>query len=572
MNTLLSQSKRYFIPRYQREFSWKKEHIEELWNDITDNLEVVNGEITCSEYFLGTLVLAGSDDSFDIEIVDGQQRITIITILISLISRQLLQIGQEAPANSTFNNYIKGTDRRGREFKKLDKRSQSDYFSLLVQDMDVHECDAVTDEDSRILEAYQVIESLLSKSNISKRIFKKTAIDDEEYTVGLFALLDQVVDHLKVIRVNVIDQDEAYLIFEILNARGINLSSVDLIKNKVLAEWDDQYPIDFAKQKWDEILNRLTERETKSSLEDYVLHWWVTRHPYTSKRNLYKAFRKKWQEGIIVPRLFLEDLHSASALYVKIASPNTNDWTQLDQKPIFNALSALKTFNVSINRPFLMSLFLAKQNGRIRQAFLIETLQKVEAFHFAFNAICSMRPSGIEGAYSKAARLLHAAGDAREARAVITDLMSRLRDRLPSETTFLEKFKKLKFTNSFTKDKKLIQYIFIKMELYARNSNEFYPESLTLEHIRSQSSGNGSYIGAIGNLLPLGEQLNGNAGTRVFSDKIEAYRDSDYRVVQSFIEENESKNEWEESDIELRTQQISTIAFRDVWSLNNIVV
>lgn len=572
INTLLSQSKRYFIPRYQREFSWKKEQIEELWNDIVDNLEEVNGELTCSEYFLGTLVLAGSDDSFDVEIVDGQQRITIITILIALISRKLLGVGQEAPANSTFNNYIKGTDRRGREFKKLDKRSQSNYFSLLVQDVNLHECETATDEDRRIQEAYQVIESLLSVTNISKCIFQKDTIDQEEYTQGLFVLLDQVVDHLKVIRVNVIDQDEAYLIFEILNARGINLSPVDLIKNKVLAEWDNQYPIDFAKQKWDEISSRLSQRETKSSLEDYVLHWWVTRYPYTSKRNLYKAFRKKWQSGNVVPRLFLEDLHSASELYIKIASPETNDWTQADQMPIFNSLSALKTFNISINRPFLMSLFLAKRNRKIRQSFLIEILEKLEAFHFAFNAICSMRPSGIEGAYSKAARLLHEAADSREGRNVINDLIARLGDRLPSETTFLEKFKKLKFTNSFTKDKKLIQYLFIKMELHTRDSNEFYPENLTLEHILSQSAGNDNCIGAVGNLLPIGEQLNGDAGTRPFPQKINTYRNSDYRIVQTFVQENEHKTIWERQDIESRTEQIARMAFHDVWSLSHLTV
>ncbi|WP_424094872.1 DUF262 domain-containing protein [Moorena producens] len=179
INTLLSQSKRYVIPRYQREFSWTKEQIEELWDDIVANLEERNGEITCSEYFLGTLVLAGSDESFDIEIVDGQQRITIITMLISLISRKLKKVGEEASATSAFNNYIKGTDRRGREFKKLDKCSQSNYFSLLVQDLQPYECSATTDEDNRIKDAYDTIEMLLSIDTISKCIFKKDKIDNE---------------------------------------------------------------------------------------------------------------------------------------------------------------------------------------------------------------------------------------------------------------------------------------------------------------------------------------------------------------------------------------------------------
>ncbi|NEP24479.1 HNH endonuclease family protein [Moorena sp. SIO3I6] len=181
-----------------------------------------------------------------------------------------------------------------------------------------------------------------------------------------------------------------------------------------------------------------------------------------------------------------------------------------------------------------------------------------------------MRPSGVEGAYSKAARLLHESSNKREATKVINDLIEMLTDRLPSEAIFLDKFRKLKFTNSCTKQNKLIKYIFIKMELYYRKNNEFYPEDLTLEHILPQSSGDKNKIGMIGNLLPIGESLNGDAGTRRLSEKMPTYKKSDYRIVQEFVEKNGDKSIWEVKDIESRTDQLAREAFQNVWALNQI--
>lgn len=566
INTLLSVSKQYFIPRYQREFSWGKEQIEELWTDLIDNIKFENGVMSCEEYFIGTLVLAGSDESFEVEIVDGQQRLTVITMLISAICRALAEAGKTEPATSTFNTFIKGVNRRGDAFKKLDKRSRTNYFSLLIQDLEQHECIPETQEDSRVFDAYRVISGLLSKASIAKDIYQLPAISDEQYVDALFTVIDLMADHLKVIRVNVTDQDEAYVIFEILNARGINLGPVDLIKNKVLAEWDNQYPIDFAKEKWDEIASRLNDRDVQIGLEDYAIHHWTTRFPYTSKRNLYKSFRKRWLKNELSPREYLEDLHSCSEVYVKLISPQIDDWPQLDQRPIFNSLSALDTFNVSINRSFLLSLFIAREKNRISQAQQIVVLRAIETFHFMFNAICSMRPSGIEGTYAKYSRLLSSAENRRTALAVINELLEKLRERLPDEASFTTKFSQLQFTNKQASHKKLVQYILVRFEMHARRgANELMPDSMTIEHISSQAGLGVSMLGSIGNLLPLGAQLNERADRSPFQRKLQVYAGSEYQVVSRFIEANREKTEWLDQDIVNRARDMALQAYREIW-------
>ncbi|MGK7287482.1 DUF262 domain-containing protein [Buttiauxella agrestis] len=191
INTLLSVNKQYFIPRYQRDFSWTKENIDELWSDLINSINVdENGNLTCEEYFIGTLVLAGRDDSFEVEVVDGQQRLTVITMLISAICRALLVSGGERPARSIFETYIKGIDRQGNEFPKLDKRATTNYFSLTVQDLELHECEVVSEEDELVQNAFTQINRLISKASLKKAFNINGRFPDESYRNILNSLID----------------------------------------------------------------------------------------------------------------------------------------------------------------------------------------------------------------------------------------------------------------------------------------------------------------------------------------------------------------------------------------------
>lgn len=568
INALLSVNKQYYIPRYQRNFSWTKENIDELWSDLVECV-VFNGDsYTCEEYFIGTLVLAGRDDNFEVEVVDGQQRLTVITMFISAICRALNESGEVNAAKSTFETYIKGRDRRGNEFAKLDKKTSSNYFCLTVQDLQKHPAVLQSSEDELIQSAFNQINKLISKQSIKRNFKIEGEFTNSNYILMLNLLVDLLLDHLKIIRVSVLNNDDAYTIFEILNARGINLSPVDLIKNKVLQEWSDLYPSDFAKEKWNGIETNLASRDITVTIEEYCMHQWATTFPNTSKRNLYKAFKRQWNNEAFTAESYLIKLHEDSLIYIKLFSPLLSDWRQVDKIEIYNSLSALKLFNVSIMRSFLLSLYKIREKNIIRQSFFIETLKKIENFHFMFNAICSLRPSGLEGLYAKSARMLNHASDNREAKSVITELISSLNERKPTKENFIEKFSKLQFMNNNTANKKLIQYIFIKMERNYRGTGEFEPQDLSLEHILSQSgSGVASeIIGSIGNLLPMGQQINGRANTADFNRKKIIYEESDYKVVENFLIDN-TQNEWNVANIQLRTNQLAELAYDTLWSL-----
>ena len=85
----LTLPRRYVIPRFQREYSWEAEELEELWDDLLDSIKIENNMLVASEYFIGSLVLVGDDDTrnIDRQVVDGQQRLMTFTVAFSVLSQ-----------------------------------------------------------------------------------------------------------------------------------------------------------------------------------------------------------------------------------------------------------------------------------------------------------------------------------------------------------------------------------------------------------------------------------------------------------------------------------------------------
>ena len=116
---LLLSGRQFVIPRFQREYSWERKNYKEFLDDMLDCLIVNNGRISYDQYFLGTMLFVGDcfdDDKMEIDVVDGQQRLTTITILFSALSDRFLQLQQDVLSQQMFK-YIMTCDDDGNEVR-----------------------------------------------------------------------------------------------------------------------------------------------------------------------------------------------------------------------------------------------------------------------------------------------------------------------------------------------------------------------------------------------------------------------------------------------------------------------
>ncbi len=105
---LLISKRQFVIPRFQREYSWEKSNYQEFLDDMLGNLVIQNGVICARSYFLGTMLFIGNfseGTKKEIQVVDGQQRLTTITILFSVMSDVLKKIGEDDLADILFRIY-----------------------------------------------------------------------------------------------------------------------------------------------------------------------------------------------------------------------------------------------------------------------------------------------------------------------------------------------------------------------------------------------------------------------------------------------------------------------------------
>jgi hypothetical protein len=195
-------------------------------------------------------------------------------------------------------------------------------------------------------------------------------------------------------------------------------------------------------------------------------------------------------------------------------------------------------------------------------------LIEMEKFHFKYSGISSLKMNIFEGKYSKTARDLRKSTTKAQSKVVIDQLLSFYREKEPTAESFKQKFAELKFTNQYTRDKKLIQYIFSKIENSYRRTDELSINKISLEHIDPQTNANGNY-GWLGNLLPLDKLLNEQCGDKDFINKLNIYKQSDLKLVQEFLNKYKSETVWDRANQDNWFDFLTDVAYNRTWKLED---
>lgn len=562
----MKSSCQFIIPRFQREYSWDKKNYQEFFEDMINNLVVDKGNIKDDQYFLGTMLFVGNfteKPDKPIEVIDGQQRLTTITILFSVLSDRFRELGEDTLSKQLFN-YIMTTDDDGNEVRVLQSKSSYPYFVYYIQDRE-KTIDTLpnTEEENCIKETYEYFLQQTSE-NALKKLLKKRMGDDIVHAFShleiLKALRDQVLG-CTFISIAAADKDQANKIFAILNAKGKRLAYIDLIKNKIFEELKDGVDGTFAEESWDEIKKLLNSGAETIGMATFFKHYWISKYRRCNASVLYDNFNKTIAKKKETYKEFLRDLVNNAKNYVKIINPNRADYN--NRKEYFWLVQSLstmnKTFNVVQTRIALLALYDVKERDLISTAQFKKAIITMENFHFAFTTICSMRTNNLEGIYSRFAIDLRKCTNKQETSKVIEErLITPLEKLYPKYNSFKAGFGELIYSKKDLPMNVKTKYTVYKLNCYF-SGKEIFEDDGSIEHIVSETAGESALN--IGNLILLEQELNREAGEKDYLDKLYYYKKSNYDWIQKFIKENDV---WSEEKIRDRAEKLADIYYKDI--------
>lgn len=567
---LFLSQKQFIIPRFQREYSWDKKNYVEFFEDMVKALEIVDGKITSSQYFLGTMLFVGNfteGTEKEIVVVDGQQRLTTITILFSAMSFIFKSINQEVLSEQLFR-YIMTINDNGEEVRILKSKSHYPYFAYFIQDKTKSVATIPTsEEEERIKETYEYFMGVLQEKKLKKLLSRYIGND---YVVSLpfveilKALRDQILN-TTFVSISTDDSKQANSIFEILNAKGKSLAHIDLIKNKIFETLTDVEPADFAEEQWKKIKTTLRGDNNEAvGLATFYSHYWNSKYKKSTANKLYDDFLKqKLFTSKDKCRDFLNDMALNASYYMKIVNPNRSDYD--NRKEYFwlvqslNAMSNL--FNIVQVRIALIALYDIKERELISTKLFKKTVQYLENFHFAYNAVTSGRANKVEKIYSVFSISVRKSTSKEETEKIIQEkLINELELFYPSWNSFSQDFIKLSYSKKEHPSNVKTKYAINKLCCYFMG-NEIFPDNGSIEHILPESSDANFDVCKIGNLILLEEPLNKEADTLSFEDKINVYRKSCYPWVKSFIEMTSS---FSQSDFQERALRLSKLYYEKI--------
>lgn len=563
MDDVLRLQRKYVIPRFQREFSWELEELTEIYDDLIDNIVYTNNRLCTNEYFVGSLVLVGDDDDttkIERYVVDGQQRLTTFTIAFAVLSQKLKEIKEERLSQITHLNVL-GEDNDGNPYAKLVNENPKPFFQKRIQQKEI-DFSAIpqSEEERRLLYAYNFFDKQLKENILLNEIRDRNpGMEHINYIDALRAFRDQILK-CKVIYVTVKSFDDAYTIFEVLNAKGKDLSPVDIIKNLIFSILTEEEPLDTASEKWRKIKSEMKKCDN-ADFNTFYRHYWLSRYCLSTSRKLVANFKKYIPKTINSYTELIDDMENAAKDYSEIVDPDINNWLQPESLSVYTTLNALNIFNTTQVRIFLLALFDAKKRDVISHKNYKKILTYLEYYHFVFTAVCSSRPSGLERRYSSYARKLRNCNKKEDSADCIKNLIIDLKESLPEYSIFESKFKLITFTTKQERDKKLVQYILKKLEVFYA-TDELKPNSFTIEHILPESTGNNS-VGMLGNLIPLGENLNTELKDKNFNTKLIKYKESQYATVRRFVQDYEGIEDWTQELILRRTIDMAKILYNN---------
>ncbi len=541
---LMGNGLHYEVPKYQRDYSWDKEQWSDLWYDLMQMIDEKDS------HYMGYLVLQTSDDK-NYQIIDGQQRLTTICVLILAVVDSLLN--------------LPGTDKEKEDNKKRAENIRSTY----IGNMDMLTLTSVNKlvlnrNNDHFYRTYLSTLQEMPKRGLkaSERLLKSSFETFKSYleikyrsAKELVVFIENLVNNIFFTVITVTDELNAFKVFETLNARGVQLSSSDLLKNYIfsVANTNDlhQTKLDELENIWAEIADILKD----SQISDYLRFYWNSTHKTIRKNQLYKTIRNEIKTPEEAFSL-LRDMRKKADIYIALRSPDDELWRA--QPEVSTNLGLLKLFNVIQPIPLLMSAY-----SNLSERDFSSLLTKIVIISFRYNVICGKNPNELENVYNKVAL------DINKTKSYKTeDLKAGI---YVTDAEFEQTFAYKEFVYS-SRNNQIAKYILGKIEKFESGASIDISSS-TLEHILPDNPNEEwnwddvkiqQFHYRLGNMTLLEAGKNRDLGNVSFSEKKAVYKKS---TVPMTVEiGNSDLEEWTENCIDTRQKKMANEA-KGIWKI-----
>jgi uncharacterized protein with ParB-like and HNH nuclease domain len=547
LSDIIGNGKIYQVPSYQRDYSWKQDHWEDLWSDI---MAVVDGG---NVHYMGSIVLQNKGNK-NYSVIDGQQRLSTLTLVVlatiktlqelidknidkdnniervSLLSKKFL--GDKDPGSLTYSAKL-----------SLNENNNSFFQTHLMVFRNPNNERTLKDSDRLLWQAY----------NFFLQKIRDYFSENENGEMMANFLNKQVAERMMFIQIVVEDELSAYTVFETLNSRGVSLTVTDLLKN-YLFSLSTSVDLQHVKEKW----KRIVDTVGLDNFPVFLRHYWISKNKLIRQDYLFRAMKEVIKTSLQVIEL-LDELEKNAELYNALSNSSDPFWIgNREQK---KRVKEIELFREKQALPLL----LAAHNNLTTEEFT-KVLRIVSVITFRYTIIGGLHTNLKENIYNIAAvkissgQITTASNVAQEVRQLYT-----------SDKDFSNAFSTSVISTK--RGKKLVRYILFEIENQLSGTDTDYEDSpATIEHILPENSGvewennfpisiQESFIYRLGNYTILEDDKNRSCGTKSFEEKKDIYQTSQYKMTKDI-----TASEWTTNTLERRQMRLAATATA-VWRL-----
>lgn len=411
----LLSSSTFEVPPYQREYSWLQDEVVEFWTDLSHAL----GD---ESYFLGLVILTDEDGVK--QVVDGQQRILTLTLLAAALYHEAKESGRKALAERIQADFLRSIDYETDETNPrvtLSDEADNETLQEILENGKVQHAPKNAEDSlsQRMTDAFAFLRSNL-KHDLSQDPFKRLGTWTDFITNRLYFA---VFVHP--------DPASAYRVFEVINTRGRELTTADLLKNYVLSQTPKSQR-EKRYQQWKDISRQFNGTGSNSFVQ-YIRHVVTVEGGHILPKDLFDFLAQRTtfsnKQAPNIHRL-MSLLESNLPLYLQMIDPSLDGPADPEALKIFSALNSLGVISV---RPILLAMASTPTPLEGMLYILRLVVRRI--------VVGNLGTGNVERRFGEVAKKIHDESD-------WTDIQEDLTDLIPTKKEFAEQLRKRSFNKA----------------------------------------------------------------------------------------------------------------------------